>query len=50
MPNYILQELDGIIAHLTEYRKAIDDNDSDALSEALKEGRLIRENIKYRKK
>lgn len=47
---YVLQELDGIIAHLSEYRKAIDNNDSEVLSEALKEGRLIRENIKYGKK
>jgi prephenate dehydrogenase len=48
--DYILQELDEIIAHLTEYRVAIEGEDKEALSEALKEGRLIRENIKYKKK
>ena len=43
----ILEELDGIIEHLTVYRDALEEKDEDKLSEALKEGRLIRENIKY---
>ncbi len=45
----ILAELDGIIQHLSEYRKAIAAQDEEGLSNALKEGRLIRENIKYRR-
>lgn len=47
---YILEELDGLIESLNEYRKAIKNEDEEALSEALKEGRLIREQIKLRKK
>ncbi len=46
----ILQELDGIIAHLTEYRDAIAKENEEELSNALKEGRKIREQIKYRRK
>ncbi len=46
---YILEELDGLIAHLSEYKKAIEAQDEKGLAEALKEGRLIRENIKYRR-
>ncbi len=46
---YILEELDGLIAHLKEYREAIADDDEDKLADELKEGRLIRENIKYRR-
>lgn len=46
---HILQELDGIIAHLNEYRTAIAQGDDAALSQALKEGRKIREKIKYKK-
>ena len=42
----ILKELDGLINHLNVYREAIKSKNEEALSEALKEGRLIRENIK----
>ncbi len=45
----ILQELTGIIEHLSEYKRALETQDEQALSNALKEGRLIRENIKYRR-
>ncbi len=45
----ILAELDGLIAHLAEYRRAIERKDEAALSNALKEGRLIRERIKYKR-
>lgn len=47
---YILEELDGLIESLIVYRKAIKNEDEEGLSEALKEGRLIREQIKLRKK
>lgn len=47
---YVLRELDGLISHLAEYRAAIAREDEKALSEALKEGRLIREQIKYKRK
>ena len=43
---YILSELNGLIEHLSVYRDALQTKDSEALSEALKEGRLIRETIK----
>ncbi len=46
----ILEELDGFIGHLTEYRNALAAEDEEGLSAALKEGRLIRENIKYGRK
>ncbi len=46
---YILEELDGIISHLTEYRKALAEEDEASLAEALRNGRLIREKIKYRR-
>jgi len=42
----IQTELKGLIDHLSVYLKAIEAEDSDALSDALKEGRLIRETIK----
>ncbi len=45
----ILGELDGLLAHLSEYRDALVKEDGKLLSETLKEGRLIREKIKYRK-
>ncbi len=45
----ILEELNGLISHLQEYKAAIENADAKALSEALKEGRLLRENIKYRR-
>ncbi len=46
---YILEELDGLLQHLSVYRDALANADEKALSAALKEGRLIRENIKYKK-
>ncbi len=46
---HILAELDGLLAHLSEYREAIENGDEEALSIALKEGRLIREKIKYKR-
>lgn len=42
----IVEELNGLIEHLTEYRDAILTDDENLLSEKLKEGRLIREKIK----
>lgn len=39
-------ELEGLIENLTVYLKAIKNADSEALSDALREGRLIRETIK----
>ncbi len=42
----VLDELNGIIEHLTVYRDALADKDEQKLSDTLKEGRLIRENIK----
>ena len=43
---YILAELEGLIEHLNEYKEALQNKDAEALSNALKEGRLIRETIK----
>ena len=45
--DFLLEELDGLIAHLNVYRDAIAERDAGALSDALREGRLIRENIKH---
>lgn len=42
----ILEELDGLIAHLYAYRDAIAAGNEEALSIELKNGRLIRETIK----
>lgn len=42
----IINELDGLISRLCEYRDALRAKDDGRLSETLKEGRLIRENIK----
>lgn len=36
-------EIDNIITHLTKYRNAIADNDSDYLNDLLKEGRILKE-------
>ena len=43
---YALDELEGLIQHLEVYREALKNGDENALSNALKEGRLIRETIK----
>lgn len=42
----VLNELNGLIEHLQEYRDALQTCDDVRLSQCLKEGRLIRENIK----
>ena len=42
----ITHELNGLIAHLSAYRDALEAGDDEALSERLKEGRLIRETIR----
>ena len=44
--DFILAELEGLIAHLSVYLDALKKGDAEGLSEALKEGRLIRETIK----
>lgn len=46
---HILQELNGIIQHLTEYKDALEEGNEQALSDKLKDGRIIRENIKYKR-
>ena len=47
--NNILNELNGLIEHLSEYRNALSQGDDEALSELLRQGRLIRECIKKEK-
>ena len=47
---FILEELDGLLENLAVYRDAIASSDEKTLSETLKEGRLIRQNIKYKRK
>lgn len=47
---YLLEELDGLISNLEKYRAALETKDEKALKEALKEGRLIREKIKFKRK
>ena len=42
----ILNELNGLINHLQVYADALEKEDDEALSNALKEGRLIRETIR----
>lgn len=42
-------EITGLIDNLTVYRDALDNGDKEALSAALREGRIIRERIKSRK-
>ncbi|MBD5141281.1 MAG: prephenate dehydrogenase/arogenate dehydrogenase family protein, partial [Ruminococcus sp.] len=39
-------EIDYIIEKLTEYRDALQNNDSDRLRELLKEGRILKEETK----
>lgn len=46
----LLAELQGLITHLQAYQTALQSADGAELSALLKEGRLIRETIKYRKK
>ncbi len=45
----VLEELTRLISHLEEYKRALEQEDGEALSAALKVGRLLRENIKYRR-
>ncbi|MBO5746758.1 MAG: prephenate dehydrogenase [Clostridia bacterium] len=40
----LLDELDGLIEHLTEYRTAIQSGDDVALRKTIKQGRIIKEN------
>ena len=47
---FILEELDCLLENLAVYRDAIASSDEKTLSETLKEGRLIRQNIKYKRK
>ena len=46
---FVLEELDGLIEQLSVYRAALASEDTQALSDALKEGRVIRQNIKYKR-
>lgn len=46
---FVLEEIEGLIAQLAVYRDALKQKDCKGLAEALKEGRLIREKIKYKK-
>ena len=46
---HILDELDGLIENLSKYRKAIEKEDEQTLANTLKEGRLIRETIRYKR-
>ena len=39
----LVTEIDTIIKHLTEYRNALEDNNSDELRELLKNGRILKE-------
>ena len=47
---YVLAELEDLITHLSAYKTALQTADEDALAETLKEGRLLREQIKYKRK
>lgn len=44
--DYALEELNGLITRLEKYRDALEKGDEQALSDCLKEGRLIREKVK----
>lgn len=44
--NYALEELNGLIFQLEKYRDALERGDEQALSDCLKEGRLMREKVK----
>ena len=46
----VVEELDLLISHLSEYRDALKENNGEEVAERLKEGRLIREKIKRRKR
>ena len=48
--DYVLEELEGLIARLTVYRDAIFSSDEEKLKTALREGKAIRKRIKYTKK
>ena len=47
---YLLAELNGLIANLEAYKIALEKEDENAMKETLKEGRLLRENIKFKRK
>ncbi len=46
----LIEELDILIANLSKYRDALSERDEEKLSDTLKEGRLIRERIKHKKR
>ena len=46
--DYLLQETDGLIAHLAEYRTAIAEGDAERLRGLLEEGRRIKLNMQDR--
>ena len=46
---FVLEELEGLIDQLSVYRDALKEENAEKLSDALKDGRLIREKIKYKK-
>lgn len=43
--DYLIKELDYIIESLVQYKKALEDNDSDALRSLLRDGRIRKEQI-----
>jgi prephenate dehydrogenase len=47
---YVLAELEGLIGNLQTYKTALENADENALAEALKAGRVIREQMKYKRK
>ena len=47
---YLLSELSGLIENLEKYKAAIEEKDENGLQELLKEGRLLREKIKFKRK
>lgn len=46
---FVLEELDGLIKELSVYRDALASEDEQALSNALKAGRIIRQKIKFKR-
>ena len=47
---FLLAELDGLIDNLNKYKNALATENEEELSETLKEGRLIRENMRFKRK
>ena len=46
---YLLEELEYFLQNLQQYQEALLNNDEEKLAELLKEGRIIREKIKYKR-